>query len=222
MTTLVITECGPGASVQDTGRFGYRNLGVSTAGAMDRRTLAQANTLVGNSPDTAAIEIPLLGAAFRVSGGPILVAADGPGTTLTVSGYPVPVQSSIKVANGDTVRVGPPQKGVYSYLAVSGGIQSIPVLGSRSFHRRSGIGGNILSPGDQLPCLKSADDTALFFPEGISHGSDDSFRILPGPQVNMFDAIAWSRLVSERYQINPRSDRMGLRLDGPSLEDFKT
>ena len=118
MTALEIIQCSPGMSVQDAGRSGYRRFGVSTAGAMDRRSLALANILVGNQADAAALELPLSGATFHILGGPVLVAACGPGTTLAVSGQPVPAHTSVLAVGGDTVTVGAPREGVYSYLAV--------------------------------------------------------------------------------------------------------
>ncbi len=217
MTALEIVKCGPGASVQDAGRLGFRRFGVSTAGAMDRRALALANALAGNPPDTAAVELPLAGAAFRVVGGPVLVAAHGPGTTLAVSGRPSSERSSVQVADGDTVKIGAPREGVYSYVAVAGGIRTRPVLGSRSCHRRSGIGGDMLSPGDRLPCDGGSDNVPLSLPEGKGHDGSDAIRIVPGPQADRFEEEAWLRLLSSSYRISPRSDRMGIRLEGPVL-----
>ena len=221
MTALEIVNCGPGASVQDAGRYGFRRFGVSTAGAMDRRALALANALAGNPPDTAAVELPLAGAEFRVVGGPVLVAAHGPGTTLAVSGRPESERSSVQLAEGDTVMIGPPRDGVYGYVAVAGGILTRPVLGSRSCHRRSGIGGDVLSPGDRLPCAGGSDNAPLYLPEGKWYDSSDAIRIVPGPQADCFEEATWSRFLSSRYRISPRSDRMGLRLEGPVLRSSK-
>ena len=221
MTALEITRCGPGASVQDAGRYGYRRFGVSTAGAMDRQALALANALVGNSTDTAVAELPLSGASFHVVGGPVLVAACGPGTKLAVSGRPVPKHTSVEALEGDTIAIGPPCDGVYGYLSVAGGIQTTPVLGSRSCHRRSGIGGNILSPGDWLPCVGNTTATPLFFPEDIRYDSAYEIRIIPGPQIDMFEKGALSKLLSAGFRISRRSDRMGLRLEGPVLSSVK-
>lgn len=218
MTELEIVQCGPGVSVQDAGRYGFRRFGVSTAGAMDRRALALANTLAGNPPDAAALELPLAGAEFRVVGGPILLAAHGPGTTLAVSGRAVSEQSSVRLADGDVVMIGPPREGVYGYVAVAGGILTRPVLGSRSCHRRSGIGGDVLSPGDRLPCGGGSGNAPLSFPEGAMHDSGGAVRIVPGPQADYFEEATWLRLLSSSYRISPRSDRMGLRLEGPVLQ----
>lgn len=217
MTALEIIQCGPGASVQDAGRYGYRRFGVSTAGAMDRRALALANALVGNPPGGAAVELPLAGAVFRVFGDPVLVAACGPGTTLTLSGRVVPEHTSVLAVDGDNITVGPPREGVYTYVAVAGGIRTAPVLGSRSCHRRSGIGGDVLSPGDRLACAGGCADMPLCIAAGIRYDESDAIRIVPGPQDDFFGQEVWARLLAANYRISARSDRMGLRLEGPAV-----
>ena len=184
---------------------------------MDRRALALANALVGNPPGGAAVELPLAGATFRVFGGPVLVAACGPGTTLVLSGRPVPELTSVRAVDGDTISVGPPRGGVYSYVAVTGGIKTTPVLGSRSCHRRSGIGGDVLSSGDRLPCAGGSTDTPLCIASGIRYDESDAIRIVPGPQDGFFGQEVWERFLAANYRISARSDRMGLRLEGPTL-----
>jgi len=217
MTALEVDQCGLGASVQDTGRYGHRRYGVSTAGVMDRRALGLANALVGNSVDKAVVELALSGASFRVSGGQVLLSVCGPGTRLTVSGQSIPEHTSAKAVDGDIVTVGPPRNGFYSYLAIAGGFQTASVLGSRSCHRRSGIGGNLLSKGDLLPCLTTTATKSLCFPEGVNYNNDDAIGIIPGPQFDMFNEGVWSQLLSTRYKISQRSDRMGICLIGPRL-----
>ena len=64
MTVLKVVSCGPSTSIQDLGRFGLQRFGVAPAGAMDPVLLATANTIVGNSPDTAALEFCLIGGSF--------------------------------------------------------------------------------------------------------------------------------------------------------------
>ena len=88
MSALTVEACGPGTTVQDAGRTGFRRFGVSTAGAMDRLALALANVLVGNHPGTAAVEFTLVGGRFRTVDTTVAVAAVG--AVLTVDGRPIP------------------------------------------------------------------------------------------------------------------------------------
>jgi biotin-dependent carboxylase-like uncharacterized protein len=217
MTGLEVIRCGPGASVQDAGRLGHRRLGVSTAGAMDRRALALANALVGNAPDAAAVEVPLARASFRVNAPRLLVAVCGPGATLAIDGQAQPDLCSAIASHGQILTVGAPRNGVYNYLAVAGGIRSPVVLGSRACHRRSGIGLPPLEAGDPLPCDPVADGTAPQRFAGDWLPENGPVRVIPGPQDAHFGADAWERLCSDAFRIDPSSDRMGLRLDGPRL-----
>ena len=218
---LEVLECGSAASIQDGGRFGYRRFGVSTAGAMDRRALALCNTLVGNKFDAAAIEIPLTKATFRVIGGPILIAACGPGTSFSVSGLSVDKNSSIIANSGDTIHVGAPKNGVYSYIAVAGGIQTNLSLDSRSTHRRSGIGCNVLSPGEKLPCKDYMSKDVFILEKKFENFFDQRLRVLPGPQEHFFDSEAWSNFLSSYYVVTAQSDRMGQKLAGEPIRSSK-
>ncbi len=215
MTALEVIRCPPNASVQDAGRFGFRRFGVSTAGAMDRNSLALANALVGNRWDAAAIELPLASASFLVCNASVLVAVCGPGSVLSISGRTVSNCTSELAEEGEMINVGPSRDGVYSYLAVAGEIDTKAVLGSRSFHSRTGIGGSALAPGDRLQC-RSEDRPPLRFP-GAVNLETCPIRVIPGPQSKAFGEV-WSRFLSSPYRISSRSDRMGLRLEGPGLK----
>lgn len=213
MSALVVDRCAPGASVQDGGRAGWRRYGVSGAGAMDRLELAVANALAGNAPDTAAVELTLAGARFRVEGGPVLVAAGGPGVTLTVDGRTL--APGVSALAGETVEVSAIRGGVYGYLAVAGGIALRPEMGSRSFHLRSGIGGAMLAPGMRLPVAGTEGGPLRL--DRLPEHPPGPIRFLPGPQDDWFAPEALDLLAGAEWQVDARSDRMGRYLAGPRL-----
>lgn len=239
MTALLVDRCAPGASVQDGGRAGWRRYGVSGAGAMDRLALAAANALAGNPPDTAAVELTLAGARFRVEGGPVLVAASGPGVTLTADGRTL--APGVSALAAEVVEVSAIRGGVYGYLAVAGGIGLRSEMGSRSFHLRSGIGGAMLAPGMRLPVGSVApgqrdgggltpepgagDTSALrtlplpipLMLDRLPEHPADPIRFLPGPQEDWFAPEALELLAGTEWQVDARSDRMGRYLAGPRL-----
>ena len=215
MTALVVEACGPATSVQDAGRFGFRRFGVATAGAMDRLALAVANVLAGNPPLAAAVECGLSGARFRVEGGAAVLAAAGPGVVLSVDGAAVPPGRGVRAAAGATVTLSPPRGGVWGYLALGGGLAAAPVMGSRSMHRRSGVGGAALRPGDRLE-LAGQGGRPMALPSPPEHVAGP-FRVIPGPQDDAFAPAAMAALLGQPFTVSPRSDRMALRLDGPRL-----
>ncbi len=218
MTTLVVRKCAGFGTVQDAGRFGYRRFGVPVAGAMDRCALAVANTLVGNPPDAAAVELVLAGGRFVLADGPALVAVAGPGATLAVDGQTIPECQSARAAAGAEIAVGGARGGLFAYLAVSGGIAVPEVMGSRSVHARTGIGGAMLRAGERLPVGPSRGTAPMCLPgPAMPPEGGAEFRILAGPQFDEFEPQAGALLCSEPFSIDTQSDRMAYRLRGPAL-----
>ena len=214
MTALLVVACGPGTSLQDGGRFGLQRFGVSPAGAMDPLALAMANLLVGNAADVAALEFGMLGGEFVVEGGPVHVAAAG--AALAVDGTAVPALTSVVAGEGARVRLGPARDGVYAYLAVEGGFDVAPAMGSLSLHRRSAIGPKAPSAGERLALRPMAGGGANVLP-GLPLGEEGPIRVILGPQRDRFTDAAVETFLSEPYAVSPRSDRMGTRLSGPPL-----
>src|SRR3546814_1328295 len=108
---------------------------------MDPVALRIANALVGNPPGEAAVEFMLQGGAFAVEADELRIAVAGAEAALAIDGEAAAIWRSHRLRRGQELRIGPAQDGVYVYLAVAGGIDLPPVLGSRSTHVRSGIGG---------------------------------------------------------------------------------
>ncbi len=216
---LRIVSCGPGASLQDGGRFGLQRYGVSPAGAMDGESLATANALVGNAPAAAAIEAVLTGGAFLVEGGPALVAATG--AELSIGGRRIPPLTAAVAEPGETILLGPARDCVYAYVAIAGGFAVEPELGSLSLHRRSGIGGAPLAAGDLLALGPAAPASRpLRLPEARSR-DEAPIRIMPGPQAQHVGEAAVALLLTGAFTISRLADRMGVRLDGPAITPEK-
>ncbi len=224
MTDLVVKSCGPMTTLQDRGRLGYQRFGVSPSGAMDRRALAMANVLVGNPPDTGAIEFMNLGGAFTAEGGDLRVALAGAGCSLSVDGTAAAPQTSVLLKEGQSLEVGHPRSGTFAYLAVAGGLAVEPQLGSLSFHLRSrlgGLNGTPLKAGDRLPCRGGAEggepmQLALALPEETG-----PIRVMLGPQDDYFTPETIRLLQESEFTISAQADRMGFQLTGPRLEHAK-
>lgn len=222
MTQLVVVACGPGTSIQDRGRFGYQRFGLGPAGAMDRVSMAHANILVGNEPDTASIELAVLGAKFRIEGGRARLALVGAGAQMKVDDAAVAALTSITVEPGQVIEISAVRSGFFSYLAVAGGFDITPQLGSRALHSRGrvgGIEGRACQPGDRLrfapveisgPELSAAEPTA--------RQSIDPIRVMFGPQADFFSERGIATFLGEPYTITTQTDRMGIRLAGPPIE----
>ncbi|UMB69179.1 5-oxoprolinase/urea amidolyase family protein [Mycobacterium paraterrae] len=214
MPTLEIQRTGPLAVVQDLGRVGLAHLGVTRSGAADRRSHTLANRLVANPDDRATIEVTMGGFTALVRGGDIDIAVTGADTHAAVDSTPFGANSIRHVREGQTISFGVPESGLRSYLAVRGGIDVAPVLGSRSYDVLSGIGPPPLRAGDVLQVGEHTED----YPEVDQAPVEPIARqlvhlsVIPGPRDDwLADADA---LVHTVWTASDRSDRVGLRLQG--------
>lgn len=220
MTRLVVETVGPATSVQDGGRFGAQRYGLPPSGAMDRTALAAANCLVGNEPFSAAIEIGPLGAAFTARGGVVCVALAGALRPADTGSGPLAMLATMLLADGESLRLGVAREGVFSYLAIAGGIPGEPTFGSLSVNQRAGLGSPYprpLQPGDVIDVM----DAAPWPSERLLHlpalPRDETIRVVMGPQDDEFDN-AESALCAPEWRVSIVSDRMGYRLDGPTIQ----
>jgi antagonist of KipI len=219
---IVVVRPGMLTTVQDRGRWGFQSHGVPVAGPMDPFAHRIANALVGNDSGAAALEITLLGPELEFESERV-VATAGAVFALSVDGRSLPPGEAFVVPAGARLRFGARRNGARAYLAIAGGIATPPVLGSRSTHVLSamgGIDGRPLRAGDRLPLgPASAAQTICRAPIDVAASLEPQpqVRVLPGPQQDRFAAGALEALCSDGYVIGADSDRMGFRLDGPRL-----
>ena len=217
MTTLEILRTGPLALVEDLGRPGQAHLGVTRSGAADRRSHTLANRLVANPDDRATVEVTLGGFSVRVCGGNTDIAVTGADADPAVNGKPFGTNSIQHVGDGDVISLGSPYSGMRSYLAVRGGINVSPILGSRSYDVMSAIGPRPLRAGDVLPVGSHTNgypelDQA---PVATIEGQLLDLRVIPGPRVDWF--VDPDALVHNVWVASDRSDRVGMRLSGTPM-----
>ena len=227
MSALEVTAVGMFATVQDLGRHGFLDQGVGTAGAADRASAALGNRLVANTPDAAVVEALFGGLTVRARAA-VEVAITGAYCLLTVitaggRTHHAAMYEVIELADGDELRLGPPSAGLRAYLAVRGGIDVPPVLGSRSYDTLSAIGPAPLAIGDVLPVgdATSGDPVvdAVAPPWGAEgDGAGAVLDALLGPRDDWFTPAALEALRTGVFTVTPASDRVGVRLEGPVLE----
>lgn len=215
---LNIIRAGLYTSVQDAGRDGYRQSGISRCGAMDAPSLTIANLLVGNDPGAAALEITLGQAVIQFERD-CWFALSGAACEATLDDKPVWISWRMQARAGQTLTLGHPRLGVRSYLAVAGGIDVPQVLGSRSTDLNTGIGGlegRRLQDGDRLKLLPAVRQFTR--PLGVKQLlPGNRIRALPGPEYQAFDVRSRRAFWSAPWQLSPQSNRMGYRLNGQPL-----
>jgi len=238
--SLSIISPGLLTTIQDLGRQGYRKQGVPTSGAMDTVALRVANLLVGNPEKTAGIEITFLGPKIRFETDQ-LFALTGADLRPTLNGEPVKMNRPVAVRKGSILAFSGLRVGSRAYLALSGGLATPPVLGSQATYLRAGVGGlggRAFKTGDVVPAagltalgqqvwqaLLAAHpnrawaqatwtpDPKLFpSPHDAPH-----VRAIRGQEYELFSEQSQRDFWQQEFIVTSDSDRMGYRLQGPTL-----
>jgi biotin-dependent carboxylase-like uncharacterized protein len=212
---IEIGNQGIGSTYQDLGRPGCTHLGVGRSGAADRPSHRLANRLVGN--DEAAATIETCGGLVVRFLHPAVVAVSGAqGVIDARHGRPMAVNGVEHQPAGAELTLRAPDEGMRYYLAIRGGLELEPVLGSRSFDTLAGLGPS-LSTGDRIdigpdPNTPITTDFAVHPPRTtVIHLSD-------GPRRDWFTQEAWTILTTRDFVVTPSGNRVGARLSGPALE----
>jgi antagonist of KipI len=212
MPVMSIVRPGMLTTIQDLGRWGFQSRGVPVSGAMDPYSHRLANRLVGNDDNAATLEVTMIGPRVTFDE-PATVAVTGAEFRLTVDELPVPMNTRADIRAGSVLRFGERHKGARAYVAVRGGLDVPQVLGSRSTHvqtRMGGLDGRALRSGDRVSCgseWRNETDKAtrpLRLPDGGA-----VLRVIPGATAE------FGCLTGQRFRVSPESDRMGYRLQGP-------
>jgi antagonist of KipI len=228
---VLVRSAGFLSSIQDLGRTGFRQSGVSLGGALDGHGLRVANALVGNEEQTAGIELTLgkLRVGFEDER---MVAWCGGPFSAWIGDVELPPGHAGFVAKDDELTIAAPDSGGRAWLAISGGIDVPIVLGSRSTDLRGNFGGykgRALRDGDAVSLF----DARRFQPAGprvspwkapakwaTPDRSNALLRIVRGTDWDSFTHEAQQSLISTAFTVTPDSDRMGARLEGPELPRF--
>jgi biotin-dependent carboxylase-like uncharacterized protein len=215
-TGLRVRASGPLALVEDLGRMGASGIGVGRSGAADRGALRQANRAVGNTEDAAGIEVTFGGLEVEVTGGHVWLCVTGAPAPVSVDGRDVGAYTVVSAAPGSVVRLGVPEHGLRSYLAVRGGVDVPAVLGSRSHDVMAGLGPPPLGEGDELPV-------------GVASETFPEIDVIPPPRFDEHVVLGLVRgprdewvedvdtLVRTEWTASEKTNRVGMRLQGAAV-----
>ncbi len=234
---LLVVDPGPLTLVQDRGRPGHEHLGVPPSGAADATAAGQANRLVGNTRDAAVLEclggleveavgdqvVAVVGAHAVLEPAPAeghagpsgSGSADGGGAPEGQPAQPADEHRAIALPDGARLRVAVPTPAARCYLAVRGGLQVPPVLGSRSTDALSGLGPAPVAAGALLPVAPGTGVVGP--PEPAARPDPGALRVVLGPRSAWFTDEAVRLLLDTRWTVSAEANRVGLRLDGPAL-----
>ncbi|WP_051335469.1 biotin-dependent carboxyltransferase family protein [Methylocapsa acidiphila] len=221
---LRVLRAGPCATIQDGGRFGYLRYGVTPAGPMDWAAFRTANLALDQDDNAAAIEISYGGFELLCEGAPTWIAFAGGGFSWRRDHAALPPATRVLLRPGDRLSAQAGSFGAWTYLAVEGGIETPPAMGSRATHVRSAMGGldgRMLRAGDLLPARPTAKRDPAFFEAAIEapwlEKNGRPLRVVLGPQDDYFTADGLAAFFCSEYRLTPSADRMAYRLDGPEI-----
>ena len=212
--SLTVLETGLLTTVQDAGRPGQASLGVGPSGAADQASYRLANRLVGNAEGAAVLEVTYGGLRLRAGGDVVVVTTGARGGGSWHHNAPTTLRS------GDELVLGAPASGLRTYVAVRGGFGVDAVLGSCATDTMSGLGPDVLAPGDVLAV--GASDLPMpgvdLAPVTEPEAGDVTVLVTPGPRRDWFPDEAWASLTGQHWTVTSDSNRIGLRLEGDALE----
>ncbi len=215
--TVEVVRPGALTTVQDFGRPGFAHLGVPASGAMDVAACARANRLVGNAETAAVLESTVDGVGLRFDEAAV-IAVTGAAAPVRVDGRASDWSLPVYVTAGSVVEVGPAELGVRSYLAVAGGFDAPPTLGSRSTDLLSGLGPPVLFAGQRLAIGEArCPPPAIDFAPYQLPSNNLVLPLHPGPRRDWLTEQGESDLFAQPYRVSPLSNRIALRLAGQPL-----
>ena len=219
---MSITVLNPGllTTVQDQGRIGYQQFGVSVSGVMDPRSASLANILVGNDEKEAVLECTMMGPHLQFNQANC-IAITGGDLMPTLDGKPIPNYTAVKVEAGQVLKFTVPKTGCRAFIAFAGGLDIPEVMGSRSTYMKAKIGGvegrklakddviGFRAPKAELKNMNFRSMASEFVPR-----KEYTVRVVLGPQDDYFTDAGIETFLSSVYTVTPEFDRMGCRLSG--------
>lgn len=238
---ISVLKSGLMTTIQDQGRYGNQKHGVIVSGAMDQDSHQIANHLVGNTTNVPTMEITLMGPVLEFHQD-TCIAICGGNLTPIIDGEPISMWKPVYIKKGSELRFGQPKSGFRSYLAIAGGFDVPPVMGSSSTYIRAEIGGykgRPLEKGDTLTIGSQSESSQHLMKKLTPFNQQERFReatwfvsseftnyiqskqpirVMPGREYDLFERQSQSDFFNTTFKIDSKSDRMGYRLTGSSLK----
>ncbi|KGM45801.1 KipI antagonist [Neobacillus niacini] len=223
MRTPIFKVLKPGlqTTVQDLGRFGFREFGVSISGAMDPFSLQVGNVLVGNDLGEAALEAPLIGPVLMALND-VSIAICGGNLSPQINEQEIPLWKSIVIKKGQILSFGELKEGARTYISIAGGIHVPIVLNSKSTYltgKFGGFEGRAIKKGDILYGNPFTRRNRKLHTKLIPKYTNPlTVRVIVGPHTDKFTSKGIETFLTKEYSVTTQSNRMGYQLTGPQME----
>lgn len=219
---IEVLQAGFLSSIQDLGRFGYRNYGVPVSGAMDSVSANLGNALLNNDLNCAVLEITLIGPKLKFLADTIIVLTGGD-FSAKLNDQPIARFKQISIKKGAIISLKSASEGQRGYMAIHGGFRTALVLNSRSYY--SGITDKFrIVTGDKLPFNAISEEVKHFGtirkPEMFYNALE--IEVEKGPDLDLFSETEKNKLFLSNYSISKDSNRMGIRLEESVVKHHKS
>ena len=216
---LSVTFAGPLVTLQDAGRFGQMRYGVAASGPMDRLAFDAANAALGNPSGQTAVEVSLGGLMLQCKAGEVTVAITGGDFVVEHGTQKLASWCVLTLRKGEKLAIRAGKAGSWAYLAFAGRVTAQEWLQSRATHSTSGFGGGAVQSGHILTIKDAATrEDRLGDIARPDFQGDGAIGVVVGPQDQHFAHDAVARFLSEPFKVTDAYDRMGMRLNGPTLD----
>lgn len=211
-------------TIQDMGRVGYQESGMSVSGVMDQRSAALSNILVGNDENEGVLEITLMGPMMEITADNI-IAVTGANLGPKLNGKDLPMYQAVPVHKGDSISFAGMVSGSRAYVAFAGGLDVPLIMGSKSTNLKSRVGGfegRKLGAGDEIAFTDPKTTLPNMYLRKVKADdftpTEQVLRVVMGPQDDYFTEQGINTFLSETYTFTNESDRMGCRCEGEVIE----
>lgn len=215
-------------TIQDYGRTGYGEIGISPSGAVDARAMEAANILVGNEMGGAVLECTLFGPTILFTRNNV-IAITGADMKPKVEDREIPMNAAVSVNAGENLVLGLAAKGCRSYIAFAGGLEVEECFGSKSTNLKCAFGGfkgRPLRTDDEIIFTKPADSLLVIekriYQQPDIDGMPRTVRVVLGPQEDYFTREGISTFLTDSYKLTNDSNRMACKLTGPIINSIQT
>lgn len=224
--SIKVKSAGLATTIQDLGRPGYYHLGIPIGGAMDRFALRCANLLVGNSEDAAGLEAVFMGPELEFTSD-TTIAVTGGELPPKIDGEVKETWTAINVKAGQVLSFDYIRNGARAYIAIAGGIDTPPALGSRSTYpigALGGVEGRAIQPDDILPLGNNSASVGdgRSIPENLRRKPSNpaELRVITGLYWHRITESSGETFFDETWKVTLEADRMGYRFKGGSALEF--
>ena len=220
-----IIRAGINTTFQDKGRNNLYHIGIPFSGAMDNRNYLLANRLVGNKSDLPVIEFAYQGPLLRYYGDKITIVLTGD-VIFKIRKKDIEIEGkcyeSYQLENGDEIDILSTNKSVYGYLAISGEFNLKFQWGSCSTNTKAYIGSNDGKKleNNQKLIVSKINTNQQKKKTNYLNSKVENIRVIKGTNFDYFSEKGKSNFFEKEFTVSKLSDRMGMRLNGPEIENI--